>query len=665
MKVKTRLARFALREATGTESVIRIPVENAQVVEMRFSLLIARDRFYPLEWYKIPLIHTTGSSTLFEIDLSTLELADGAYEYEFIVDGNDTQPIADPYADEITRFGGYRGVFRIREGKRWRLPFSWDDELLSGKPLPNNNEMVIYEMPLRWMAGPAGDSTNVRQIGLGTFDRVIFEQLNNLEELGVNAIELLPIEDSADTLNWGYGTRFFFSPDIDMGKPVDLKFFIKRCHQRGIRVLLDVVMNHARECPLERLAPTSFFLQDRNEEPGRGEDYGGRLFRYRSPGADGHYWAREFHLQMAEYWITQYRIDGFRLDEFRGIDNWEFIQQFTDHAWQIHNDQFQSRPFIVIAEDSWRRPVITKNDVNNPNGRKVVDAMWNFAFRDEVRRLMHNEIYTQWGQPARRERITAMLASRQSWNDWDHIFNQGFDDLAQAVTYVTSHDVEGVGEQRFFNDVFGRILQQRHLGGSDVNTIRTLSDRLDTPAVQQAYHDALDQVRSAFALLMTSVGIPMFLAGEEFADSHDLENSDWRLKMSDPVDWQRAQQPGRKALRNTVSELIQLRVSQSALQRNEINFFYFHPSIDENNGERVFAYCRSGNFPLGNHDQVIVVANCSPWNYPVFDLPWPWAALSNVQEVAAPAQVANPEFDIFDKRARMSLAPFQVRVFRS
>src|SRR5437016_13689099 len=83
------------------------------------------------------------------------------------------------------------------------------------------------------------------------FDRVIFDHLDALADLGINAIELLPIQDSPATLSWGYGSRFFFAPDFDMGGPVDLKVLIKRCHQRGIRVILDVVMNHANACPLE------------------------------------------------------------------------------------------------------------------------------------------------------------------------------------------------------------------------------------------------------------------------------------------------------------------------------------------------------------------------------------------------------------------------------
>jgi len=81
--------------------------------------------------------------------------------------------------------------------------------------LPNNNEIVVYELPMRWVDS-SPDAID-RQVGLGTFDKALFERLPYLADLGVNAIELLPVQDSPDTLNWGYGTRFFFAPDVDMG----------------------------------------------------------------------------------------------------------------------------------------------------------------------------------------------------------------------------------------------------------------------------------------------------------------------------------------------------------------------------------------------------------------------------------------------------------------
>jgi 1,4-alpha-glucan branching enzyme len=663
--VRSSLATTTRETATETTDYICIPVATAQVVEMRYALITARDRFDPSAWTTVTMKPKADNQNYFELDLNQLGLADGTYEYEFVLDGQTTHGIADPYAEEITRFGGYRGVFRIKNEHRWNPPFSWEDELPDGVKLAGNHQLVIYELPLRWTSTPSGETGLLRQIGLGTFDRVIFERLNELNRLGVNAIELLPVQDSADTLNWGYGSRFFFAPDFDMGQPVDLKLFIKRCHQRGIRVILDVVMNHARECPLEELAYDWYFLRNRDEEPGRGEDYGARLFRYRQPGPDGQFWAREFHYDMAEFWISNYHIDGFRIDEFRGIDHWEFIQTFSEKASATQNTLFPERPFAVIAEDSWRRTEIVKNLNTNPNGRKVVNSMWNFAFRDEIRRLLRNAIDTQWGEPSRRERVQALIAGWQTWDDFSKSFKGGFDDMAQSINYITSHDVEKENEQRYFNYCFRHILNERQLSDGNVNAVRYFVDHLpsQSPEIQRAHYDALQRVRSAFAVQCTSVGVPMLLAGEEFADCHDLDHTDWRLKMSDPIDWERQQQPGRNTLWNDCRELIALRTTHPALHRNEIEFFYFHPDIDQNDGARVFAYCRTANKPLGSREQIVVVVNAGPHNFPVFDLPWPWQEVNKIREHAVPAQGTLPEYHSNENYARLSLAPFDVRVF--
>jgi 1,4-alpha-glucan branching enzyme len=174
------------------------------------------------------------------------------------------------------------------------------------------------------------------------------------------------------------------------------------------------------------------------------------------------------------------------------------------------------------------------------------------------------------------------------------------------------------------------------------------------------YARALDGVRSAFALLMTSVGIPMFLAGEEFGDVHDLDHTDWRLKMSDPVDWARAERKGHRRLREAVGELIRLRTGHEALRVQPVEFFYFHPDIDSWDGVRAFAYWRTGGRKLGDANQVAVVANLGPHDFDQFSLPWPWS-LAVVEHAAPSGEV--PLQSSAGGLATLSLRPFQVRVF--
>lgn len=679
----TAMARARVQEPVPVSGFPRIiPVPGAQKVEVRYRTLEDRDTIdltnANASWKPTTQLkpHPAKAGN-YLFDINALGLADGTYEYEFIIYGNTNIPVADPFAEEIEKFGGYRGVFRIEKGLCVAAPFSWTGELPDGVQLPNNNQMVVYELPIHWMSG---DQT--RQVGLGTFEKMVFEHLTELHQLGINAIEMLPSQDSADTLNWGYGSRFFFAPDWDMGGAFDMKFLVKACHRFGMRVILDIVMNHSKECPLETLAGDWYYLREASngtpaEDPDRPR-WGGRAFRYSNP-INGEYLARDFQYRMAEFWVREYHIDGFRIDEFKGINNWDFIQEFRERAWAEHNRLFSDRPFTVIAEDSWRRPEITDNQAYN--GKKLVDAAWNFDFRDELRRLLSHNMNTRWGEPARRDRIQNMISGRQVWNDWDHRYRgRGFTDLAQAVNYVTSHDVADFNGQRLMNYFFGQLLQYRGLANyppvsdPDVNRkgIRVVKNLLadittQSPQIQATHADALERAGSAFALMLTAVGIPMFLAGEEFGDAHDVDYYNPDRKMSDPVDYGRRDIFGHRDLQDRVRDLITLRTTHPALQRNELNFFYFHPGIDDNDGDKVFGYCRTNDQPLGSRGQVIVLANCGPRDFPVFDFPnFPssWGDGSGLREHGKPTGALTPQITFHGSRClTVSLAPFQVRVF--
>ena len=325
-------------QPTGRLGLLRIPVPVANSVEMRYAPLVQRDKFSPGAWPVQPLDRAgLPNPGWWELDIDTLGLADGAYEYEFVLDNNTERPVADPFADEITRFGGYRGVFHISGGHRIGSEFRWDDEFTSGTRLPANNAIVIYEMPVKWMSS---DPVENPLVELGTLDRVIFEQLDRLVGLGINCIELLPVQDTSQTLDWGYGTRFFFAPDYDIGSPVNTRFFVKACHQRGLRVLMDVVMNFfSPACPLADLALDRFSAPSGTD--GR-QDWGQDLFRFNTPSDDGTFAARDFLLYMGDFWTREYHVDGFRVDDFADIRSWDFMQEFRDAYF--HGGKFrQSR----------------------------------------------------------------------------------------------------------------------------------------------------------------------------------------------------------------------------------------------------------------------------------------------------------------------------------
>lgn len=639
---------------TSRPGLLRIPGPALAGVAIRFALLSDRDDFAPAAWPQHPLSPSAAFPGWWEFDLDGLGLSDGCYEYEFVVNG---VAVPDPYADVITRFGGYRGLFTIAAGTRIARPFDWGNEFPPGVVLPQNNKIVIYEMPIKWMSSDPGEGAQL--VELGTFDKVIFEHLDDLAAAGLNCIELLPVEDSPQTLNWGYGTRFFFAPDYDVGNPVDAKFFIKCCHQRGIRVFLDVVMNmFAPQCPLAALASQWYHEAS---SAGR-QDWGQDLFHFSSPSYGSYFAAREFLCEMAEFWVSEYHVDGYRIDDFKDINNWDFVQEFHDRATAESNSLFPGKPFLVVAEDTNRDFVATSSGPNNPGGNKVVDSIWNFGYRDDVRNLLTNSISTNWGQPSRSLRVAHIISNDGVWNGLTQAFDPGYGDVACSVDYITSHDVADA--PRLMNVLLGPMMQAAGLGDGGMKNVENAVDGADSssdPTLQATVQAALLRVFGAFAILMTSVGIPMFLAGEEFGDVHDMSYTDVNEKQQDPVQWNRAKFRGNAALYANVAKLIQLRVSHPALQRNEVEFFYFHPQFDDNVAPRVFAYCRTQGLPPGNSNQVVVIANMGPDSFPSYDIPgWRWGA-SPLTEIGYPN--AAPAYSGLAGALNLSLSPYSARVF--
>jgi glycosidase len=156
----------------------------------------------------------------------------------------------------------------------------------------------------------------------------------------------------------------------------------------------------------------------------------------------------------------------------------------------------------------------------------------------------------------------------------------------QAVNYVTKHDVEGFRHERLYNMLAGAGLGQ---------------------------DDIAKRVKLAFVCLLTAVGIPMFLAGEEFADQHDLFDANGNVtqgggKQVDPVNYNRAEEPFRKDILSYVSTLVKFRTTCPALAVDDTSFIH----IDFSEGKRVLAWQRGS----AGQDPVVVVANFSDFFTP-------------------------------------------------
>jgi 1,4-alpha-glucan branching enzyme len=484
------------------------------------------------------------------------------------------------------------------------VPCDPDGEtVLSAPPLPPdaappNNRMVVYELPTSWT------KTNVHgdpQIGVGTFrdvralvdtdaEPVNFAETpalgvgrSHLTDLGINALELLPPADSFVEREWGYATSNYFAPDHDLGFPrghshptpnADLRALIAACHARGIRFIADVVMAFGTRASMENVNYPDFHIDasaeasdsEAQQSSGQGirNAFGGELWRYAQPvvtfdpisgDVASFVPARQFMKAHLLRWMSDFAIDGIRMDSVNNVANWDFVQEFKDLARQTWRAGGGSdAAFLVVGEElSVPLDLIRQNRL---------DGLWNEDFKRIARNaiLGHNDDEEPSFEWSVRKMIDCRLLD--------------FADAAQAVNYLGSHDVEGFRNERLFN-----FLRNNGIVFTE------------------------ERIKLAFACLLTAVGIPMIFAGDEFADEHDLSVSH-PPKQRDAVNFERLDQPFRRRVFDYVSRLVKLRTSNDALSINETDFIH----VDFNDGKRVVVWRRGRE---GSRDQVVVVANFS------------------------------------------------------
>lgn len=594
----------------------------------------------------VPLAPVAGFPDLYAVDAVACGLSDGqVYHYWFQIEGGIL--CTDPFATTVDwRLRAARAplpsdpddrqaaaVVKFRGGKLVSSDPGGEEIDFAGDPsptsLPKNNNLVIYEMPTTWSRISEPDDLD---IGVGTFADVLalidpaaaganFDNIavtqpgrQYLVELGVNAIELLPPADSFFKREWGYDTSHFLAPDAELGFPDeyasstanrDLAILVRTGHQKGIRFFIDAVMAFARHEAYQYINADDFYIADPGADPtdpdshtsrGTGLDnlrngFGSVLFRYArfvnsydpisgtvaaiSP-------ARQLMLTYITRWMRDLHIDGVRMDSVENVSNWDFVQEFKDRAHQLFSERCAAHGATQADADA--RFLVVGEELNIPlalltQGR--LDGLWNDPFRGLVRSLI----------------IGQGDSSSFEWNLRQAIDcrNLGYTDGAQAINYITSHDVEGGWRQRLYTFLVSAGLQ----------------------------NDFERRVKLAFVCLLTAVGVPMILAGEEFADQHDRFDQNGQVtqaggKQVDPVNYTRLEDgflsdqttpdpmpPIRRRILAYVSLLVHLRTQHPALGVNETDFIH----SDFTGGRRVVAWHR-GN---AGTDPVVVVANFSDW----------------------------------------------------
>ena len=282
-------------------------------------------------------------------ELSTGAVGPGT-RYRFQIDGERAVP------DPASRFQpcDVHGPSEVVDS----AAFDWSDNEWRGRTW---EETVIYELHVGTFT-PEGTFQGVER------------KLEYLKELGVTALELMPIADFAGTRNWGYDGVLPFAPDSSYGCPEDLKRLIQAAHSTGLMVFLDVVYNHfGPEGNYMRLYAPQFFTSRHHTPWGEAINF---------DGADGRT-VRDFFIHNALYWLEEYHLDGLRLDAVHAIVD-DSDPHFLTELAGVVRQRFEGERFVyLILENGDNAAHYLRRNLEG--GPCWFDAQWN----DDIHHALH------------------------------------------------------------------------------------------------------------------------------------------------------------------------------------------------------------------------------------------------------------------------------------
>lgn len=338
--------------------------------------------------------------------------------------------------------------------------FDWQDATWRGRPW---EEAVVYELHVG--AFSPEDS----------FEGVM-KRLDYLVELGVTAIELMPVADFPGARNWGYDGVLPFAPDSRYGRPEDLKALVQAAHAKGLMVLLDVVYNHFGPEGNYLYVYAKNFFTERHHTPW------GAAINFDGPGNRE---VREFFIHNALYWLQEYRFDGLRLDAVHAIVDDSEQHILTELAERVHASIGSERHVHLVLE----------NDANEVChlGPGLYAAQWN----DDIHHALHvlctgetDGYYADYADEPIRH-LGRCLA-------------EGFAYQGEASAY-REHVARGEMSAHLPPQAFVSFLQCHDQVGN-----RAYGERITHIAPKPA-------VRAAVAVYLLAPSIPMLFMGEEFA----------------------------------------------------------------------------------------------------------------------------------------------------
>lgn len=472
------------------------------------------------------------------------------FEYAYRVDGpycpekgllfDKNKILLDPYAKAVAgqRTWGIRWdhTYHARVVKD---RFDWGDMPQSKKELC---DLIIYELHVRDFTHHPSSGVQHR----GTFSGLM-EKIPYLKELGINAVELMPIFEFDETMNsrtvdgrqllecWGYNTVGFFAPNSSYAaanehnqEGTELKTLIKALHDNGIEVILDVVFNHTAEGN-EKGNTFSFKGFDNNIYYMLTPD--GNYYNFSGCGNTlncNHPVVQQLILECLRYWTINYRVDGFRFDlasilgrneDGSPMNNPPLLRTLAD-------DSILSN--VKLIAEAWDAGGLYQVGSFPASGRW---AEWNGRYRDSLRSYLKGDSWNAW------DAAWSISGSGDLYGGYYDNTHSNYAGYNSCVNFLTCHDGFTLYDLYAYNDKHNEANGWNNTDGANDNRSWNCGaeGETDDPEVLSLRRR---MIRNACAVLMCSRGTPMFLAGDEFGNTKFGNNNSYcQDNITSWLDW--------------------------------------------------------------------------------------------------------------------------------
>lgn len=466
--------------------------------------------------------------------------------------------------------------------------FDWQDD----KPVRHAHDLVVYEMHVKGFT--RYNNSGVPENKRGTFAGII-EKIPYLKELGVTAIELMPVHqfDPTEKNYWGYMPLNFFAPnhaytsDTTPGGAIrEFKTMVRELHKAGLEVILDVVFNHTSEGDIAGPTysfkgidnSTYYLMEDHFENPYVNYSGTGNTLRTDHPAV------QQLIMDSLRYWVKEMHVDGFRFDLASVFSR---KSDGTIGSSPIF-DQIAAEPYLAdvrLIAEPWDAGGLYQLGRAFPG---ISWYQWNGGFRDDIRRFVRSESGYA-GKAIQRIYGSDDLFPDDPFNAY-HPY--------QSINYLNSHDGFTLYDQVSYNNKHNFANGQNNQDGHEYNYSWNCGWEGDGNVPPSIMKLRKRQARNFITLLMLSNGTPMILSGDEFLNTQKGNNNPYNQDNETTwIDWSRKKLMAQHF--EFTKQLISFRkerksIARSRFWRQDVKWYGCNGPITFDQELRCFAWFLSG-----------------------------------------------------------------------